>query len=105
MTLAQQQLPGSNSKRNLPRLKGKVVSVEHHQETMVKGFEQTYHFFMKNRDELLAADGPLAFFQNASVRFVFRATNISSDAAAPNWPNFLTAASRHDIHAKIFDVN
>lgn len=43
---------------------------------VVDGFERTYRFLMANRDDLLAAGGPLESFKRIPVRFLLRDTTV-----------------------------
>jgi len=45
-------------------------------EPIVAGFEQTYRFLIRNREGVLAEDGPIAAFKRCKVRLIMRPTQI-----------------------------
>lgn len=61
---------------NIPMLGAVPLAVEDYADDLLAGFEQMYRFLLKQRDLLLAPDGPLAALATQQVRFVYRATRI-----------------------------
>lgn len=59
---------------NRPSLNGADVDVLDYQDEIVAGFTSMYRLILKHRDELLSADGPLAWFAGDHIRFVARRT-------------------------------
>ncbi len=59
---------------NRPTLRGEAVAAEDHTGQIEAGFRSAYRLLLDRRDELLAADGPLAPFADAEVRVVIRPT-------------------------------
>lgn len=66
-----QVMPGSN---NRPSINGAEVQVQQYVEPIVSGFSRMYDLLRSHRNELLAKDGPLAWFAQDEVRVVARAT-------------------------------
>jgi type 2 lantibiotic biosynthesis protein LanM len=64
-------MPGSN---NRPSLNGAEVQVQQYAEPIISGFSRMYDLLRSHRNELLAKDGPLAWFAEDEVRVVARAT-------------------------------
>ncbi len=64
-------MPGSN---NRPSINGAEVQVQQYVEPIVAGFSRMYDLLCSHRNELLAKDGPLAWFAQDEVRVVARAT-------------------------------
>src|SRR5215468_9452456 len=64
-------MPAGN---NRPSLGGADVSPADHAGAILSGFEQVYRTLLRHRDELFAANGPLARFAGDEVRVVLRAT-------------------------------
>jgi type 2 lantibiotic biosynthesis protein LanM len=62
--------------RNVLRCRGAVQHAEDHVEEISAGFRDGYGLLLAGRDELLAADGPLAALEQAPVRVLFRGTPI-----------------------------
>ena len=71
LTRQRVELPGA---QNQPTLNGEPVSALQYAEAITHGFITLYHLLMQHRDDLLAADGPLAPFATDSVRVILRAT-------------------------------
>jgi type 2 lantibiotic biosynthesis protein LanM len=61
---------------NRPLLNGIEVDVLKHAEAVISGFTSTYELLLKNRDDLLANDGPIARFTDDEVRVIIRPTRI-----------------------------
>ncbi|MCI0748187.1 MAG: type 2 lantipeptide synthetase LanM family protein [Verrucomicrobia subdivision 3 bacterium] len=59
---------------NRPRLRGGEVNPVEYTQAVVDGFSRTYRLLVKHREELLAADGPLASFAGDEIRFIARPT-------------------------------
>ena len=74
---------------NRPLLNGQPVALETQVEALVDGFHAMAALLMAERDDLLAADGPVAALAQASGRFVFRASNfyalLLSKLREPAW--------------------
>jgi len=66
-------MPASN---NRPLLNGTEVDVLKHAEAVISGFASTYELLLKNRDDLLANNGPLTRFTDDEVRVIIRPTRI-----------------------------
>ena len=71
LTRQRVELPGA---QNQPTLNGAPVSALQYVEAITHGFVKLYHLLMQHRDDLLAADEPLAPFAAAPVRVILRAT-------------------------------
>lgn len=67
------RLPG---RLNRPSLDGRDVNVLDFMDSFLAGFTSTYRLLMENRTALLAAEGPLAAFQDDEVRVLLRATRV-----------------------------
>ncbi len=61
---------------NVPTLNGEPASTRKHLGALRRGFERMYDTMAAHRDELLAANGPLRAFEEATVRVVHRPTSI-----------------------------
>ncbi|MGH8625115.1 MAG: type 2 lanthipeptide synthetase LanM family protein, partial [Gammaproteobacteria bacterium] len=59
---------------NRPTLTGCKISVGDHAEALTHGFTAMYRLLKRHRDQLLAADGPLAAFVDDEVRAILRPT-------------------------------
>jgi type 2 lantibiotic biosynthesis protein LanM len=77
MAIVTKQLPGREL-RNVPRLNGRAVAAGEHIADIVSGFRDMYGFLMTNKQAILAPDGPLEYFANLPMRWVFRNTYIYS---------------------------
>lgn len=64
--------------QNQPTLNGQPVRPLDYSEAMVAGFTEMYELLLREREGLMAADGPLAAFANDDMRIVLRATMIYS---------------------------
>ncbi len=60
---------------NLPTLDGERVSVDAHNEAVLRGFETAYRLLLQRKDLLLSEATPLKNFSTIDVRFVFRPTS------------------------------
>src|SRR5581483_6067655 len=60
--------------QNRPTLQGEAVESGPHSEDLLAGFRDMYRFLEEHRRALLAADGPLSWFEGDEVRVVVRAT-------------------------------
>lgn len=57
--------------------RGETIQHAHdHLPAILAGFENMYRFLVRQRDRLLASDGPLSAFRALPTRFVFRPTRI-----------------------------
>ena len=61
---------------NIPTLDGHELSVLDYEKDFVRGFNGMYRLFVEHRDEILAADGPLARFADVPIRVLFRPTRV-----------------------------
>lgn len=66
----------SEPERNLPILKGEVVSARNHLKELTSGFATVYRLLLARRDELLAAGGVIDRFRGLKLRMVLRATRV-----------------------------
>jgi type 2 lantibiotic biosynthesis protein LanM len=64
--------------QNQPTLKGQPVRPLDYSEEIVSGFTEMYELLLREREGLMAADGPLAAFADDDMRIVLRATMIYS---------------------------
>ena len=60
--------------QNLPSLDGAAHHTLDFSDDIIAGFERTYRLLHRHRDDLLAADGPVAAFADDEVRVILRAT-------------------------------
>ncbi|ATB50461.1 type 2 lanthipeptide synthetase LanM family protein [Corallococcus macrosporus] len=65
------EIPGA---ANRPRLEGQDLSVTVQADALAQGFSTLYRLLIEHRDALLAPEGPLAAFEDAPVRVLFRGT-------------------------------
>jgi type 2 lantibiotic biosynthesis protein LanM len=65
------ELPGA---ANRPTLPDAEIHPHHHADAIAAGFARAYRLVLANRDELLAARGPLDAFAGGEVRVLLRAT-------------------------------
>ncbi len=75
----------SISAENLPTLEGEIADAWLMTEPVVKGFIQMYQWLLQYRDQLLAAEGPLARFADVEVRTVLRNTVKYSALSSACW--------------------
>ncbi|WP_049971341.1 type 2 lanthipeptide synthetase LanM family protein [Haladaptatus cibarius] len=68
---------------SLPLLDGDRITPENHADPLIGGFEEMYRFFLDNRAEILAEDGPIALFEGTEVRFLYRSTKIYGRTLVP----------------------
>ena len=66
------EIPGS---QNRPILDGKPVEVQEYADDLERGFASVYRALMRERRELLSAQGPLMAFAADEVRMIFRPTS------------------------------
>lgn len=67
----------SFQKENLPIFNGKAVYPNEYLDEFITGFEKAYHLMLEHRNFLLNdKQSPLLKFQNTTIRFIWRATNI-----------------------------
>jgi type 2 lantibiotic biosynthesis protein LanM len=59
---------------NRPLLNGNDVNTVEYVDAMVDGFTTTYEAILTHRETLLSKEGPLSWFLNDEVRFIFRPT-------------------------------
>nr|WP_255207667.1 type 2 lanthipeptide synthetase LanM family protein [Myxococcus sp. AM009] len=65
------EIPGA---ANRPRMEGQDVSVAVQADALAQGFSSLYRLLAEHREALLAPGGPLAAFEHAPVRVLFRGT-------------------------------
>ncbi|MBF0226722.1 MAG: type 2 lantipeptide synthetase LanM family protein [Desulfobacterales bacterium] len=63
------------SMQNIAMLNGDIKKAEDYGNLIVEGFEESYNFFLKNRNELLSENSFLNNFGNSEVRLIFRPTD------------------------------
>lgn len=67
----------SFQKENLPILNGKAVYPNQYLDEFLTGFEKAYYLMLEQRNFLLNdKQSPLLKFQNTTIRFIWRATNV-----------------------------
>lgn len=83
--------------QNLPTMQGSEVNVVTYSDALVHGFDSVYHTLLRHRNELLAADGPLAGFGEVEVRVILRPTKIYGQLLNESYhPNMLRNALDRD---------
>ncbi len=74
---------------NVAILKGKALLPNDYLDDILAGFEQMYHFLLKQRNILIGDNSPLKEFQGKQGRFIFRDTQLYSllleEVLAPNY--------------------
>jgi type 2 lantibiotic biosynthesis protein LanM len=81
------ECPGQD---NRPLLDGVPVALADHHGSVLRGFQALYRLLMKERDALLAEDGPLASCAGLETRFLLRNTTVYSHLAHNSYhPDFL----------------
>ncbi|MFP2959150.1 type 2 lanthipeptide synthetase LanM family protein [Myxococcus sp. 1LA] len=65
------EIPGA---ANRPRMEGQDLSVTEQADALAQGFSSMYRLLAEHRDALIAPGGPLAAFEHAPVRVLFRGT-------------------------------
>jgi len=71
LTRQRVEIPGG---RNRPTLNGTEIRVLDYAEAIVAGFTSLYNSLLKQRDDLLSGEGPLACFASDEARAIMRAT-------------------------------
>ncbi len=61
---------------NIPMLNSQPLCPNDYLKELITGFEQIYRFLVKQKESLLAANGPLSPLQAQVVRFLFRSTKV-----------------------------
>ncbi|MBD2621012.1 type 2 lantipeptide synthetase LanM [Microcystis flos-aquae FACHB-1344] len=61
---------------NVPMLNSQPLYPNDYLKELITGFEQVYRFLIEQKENLLAANGPLSPFQTQVVRFLFRSTKV-----------------------------
>lgn len=84
MRVARGHLPMSGG-QNLPKLDRTAVAVEAFRPHLLAGFETTYRILLAHRDELTAADGPLAAFADDQIRPILRGTMTYARLLLESW--------------------
>lgn len=86
-------------RQNRPTLQGQEVNLLHYEEALVTGFTHIYQLLLHYRDELLAADGPIAAFAGDDVRVILRFTRLYVFLLAESFhPDLLRDALERDRH-------
>ena len=62
--------------RNLPTLRGQQVPLDRYVDPLCTGFERMYRVLMRERDALLAPEGPVRRFTPVEIRILLRSTQI-----------------------------
>ena len=70
------QIVPAEAEKNVAWFDGRALSPVDHPAELVAGFRLMYRFLMHHREELAAADGPLAALDVPSVRYIHRPTRV-----------------------------
>jgi type 2 lantibiotic biosynthesis protein LanM len=98
MRLQRQQLPMSAAD-NRPTVDGQEVAVNDYVEELIDGFSRLYRLLWANRDELLAAGGPLAAMADDEIRVLLRPTRTYAHLLQESFhPFLLRDALERDRH-------
>ncbi|MFY0565278.1 type 2 lanthipeptide synthetase LanM family protein [Archangium lansingense] len=65
-----------NGARNMPTVRGEPVQPGRYMESLCAGFEQMYRLLQRERDALLAPEGPVRRFIPVEIRVLLRSTQI-----------------------------
>lgn len=84
---------------NLPTLRGVRPDPAAYTEQVVEGFTAMYRLLLKNREALLAPDGPIHRFAGDEIRFIFRNTRtyvlLSNETLHPDLQRNALERDRH----------
>ena len=84
---------------NRPTLEGKDVNLLDYRNFLIAGFTNIYHLLVKQREQLLSANGPIAAFAQDEVRTILRPTRIYSLLLNESFhPDLLRDALDRDLH-------
>lgn len=61
-------------KENIPLYNNTHVFANNYKNSFIEGFSATYDMFMAAKEELLSSNSPIRFFENQSIRYVWRPT-------------------------------
>lgn len=84
MRIARERLP-LNDSTNRAMLDGAPVDLADYSDRLLEGFTACYRLLMRHRDDLLAADGPLAAFAGARIRTLLRPTASYAKLLGESW--------------------
>ncbi|WFB11310.1 type 2 lantipeptide synthetase LanM family protein [Streptomyces sp. LX-29] len=88
--------------QNLVRLAGRQVDALAHIESLAAGFTECYRIIETHRDDLLAAEGPIAGFGDDEVRFIPRPTMTYGRVQMESWhPDLLRDALDREIFFEV----
>ncbi|MBV9791713.1 MAG: type 2 lantipeptide synthetase LanM family protein, partial [Chloroflexi bacterium] len=98
MRLARKRMAMRGGK-NRPLLDGAEVDLLDFADQIVAGFTTMYRLLLRERDALLAADGPLAQFAADEIRVIARATHVYALLLGESYhPDLLRSALDRDRH-------
>ncbi|WP_276299905.1 type 2 lanthipeptide synthetase LanM family protein [Halorussus lipolyticus] len=60
--------------QSIPRIDGEPEGPRDYPDDIVTGFEEAYRFLLDARDRMLADDGPISWFEDTEVRFIYRSS-------------------------------
>ncbi|MBN2012447.1 type 2 lantipeptide synthetase LanM family protein [candidate division KSB1 bacterium] len=93
----------THSVQNMPILNDTIQPPLQFKEDFITGFSRLYHFFVKKKDTLLAANGPLNAFRNKKGRVIFRLSQYYSDILTRSLhPKYLHHGIDRSIYLEIF---
>ncbi|MED1739150.1 type 2 lanthipeptide synthetase LanM family protein [Bacillus swezeyi] len=92
----------AQKRANVPFLDDKPIYSDDYINIIEEGFKNLYYFFMKNRKQLLASDGPIRQFEKDEIRHVLRATNLYSHfLKTSTYPKYLIDGLKRN---RLFDI-
>ncbi|RCJ19619.1 lanthionine synthetase [Nostoc minutum NIES-26] len=98
MRFVRERMPMFGS-HNRPTINDAPVNVLDYTEAIATGFTAIYRLLLQYRDELLSADGPLAYFAEDEVRIILRSTRTYSLLLSESFhPDLLRNALDRDRH-------
>lgn len=84
---------------NIPLLAGKVVLPEPYLGAILDGFQAMYRYFMAQKEQMIAADSPLALFKGQNGRFLVRHSNdYATLLKAARHPSLLKDGLAYSLH-------
>lgn len=85
--------------QNIPSLNGREAELYDYRETLLSGFDSCYKMLLTNKLELLFQEGPIANFQCAYLRKIFRPTQLYAGLISDSrHPDYCRDASERDRH-------
>jgi type 2 lantibiotic biosynthesis protein LanM len=89
--------PTTTERKNRPTIGGKPIEISKFSDSFLGGFQGMYRSLREHREHLLAADGPLARFENDETRVVLRPTIVYASLRQASYhPDVLRDASDRD---------